>query len=155
MPTSIRTHEYLVEFKTKAVQLALTSGKSRCGVADELYVGLSTLCKWVKQHHRAPNAAEVISPVSGLSTQQTLEQEVRRLKRELEIVRLLAPEGSTFLILTMHLLAPDTSTFRAWGADGQDRFYSPPAFLPTHNGSPLSRSSRDHVAPNHLTSSLP
>ena len=48
---------------------------------------MSTLCEWVKHYHRTPNAAEVISPVSGLSMQQTLEQENRRLKRELEIVR--------------------------------------------------------------------
>ena len=41
--------------------------------------------------------------MTGLTTQQALEQENRRLKRELEIVRLLAPEGSTFLILTVHL----------------------------------------------------
>ena len=95
MPTKKRAQEYPADFKTQAVQLAITSGKSRRVVADELGIGMSTLCKWVAQHHRTPNAAEVISSVSGLSTQQTLEQEVRRLKRELEILRLLAPEGST------------------------------------------------------------
>ena len=79
-----------------SLQLAITTGKSRRVVADELGVGLSTLCKWVKQHHRTPNAAEVISSISGLTTQQALEQENRRLKRELEILRLLDPEGSTF-----------------------------------------------------------
>jgi transposase len=87
MPTKKRTSEYPAEFRTQAVQLALTSDKSRRVVADELGIGLSTLCKWVKQHHRTPNAAELISPISGLTTQQALEQENRRLKRELEIVR--------------------------------------------------------------------
>ena len=88
MPTKKCTHEYPAEFKTQAVQLAITSEKSRRVVADELGIGLSTLCKWVKQHHRTPNATEVmISPISGLTTQQALEQENRRLKRELEIVR--------------------------------------------------------------------
>ena len=79
-----------------SLQLAITSDKSRRVVADELGVGMSTLCKWVKQHHRTPNAAEVISSISGLTTQQALGQENRRLKRELEILRLLDPEGSTF-----------------------------------------------------------
>ncbi len=87
MPIKKRTQEYPADFRTQSVQLALTSGKSRRVVADELGVGLSTLCKWVKQHHRTPNAAQTISPLTGLTTQQSLEQEVRRLKRELEIVR--------------------------------------------------------------------
>ena len=87
MPTKKRTQQYPAEFRTQAVQLAITTGKSRRVVADELGVGLSTLCKWVKQHHRTPNALEVISPMTGLTTQQALEQENRRLKRELEIVR--------------------------------------------------------------------
>ena len=87
MPTSTRTHEYPADFRTQAVQLAISSGKSRRVVADELGVGMSTLSKWVRQHHRTPNALEVISPMTGLTTQQALEQENRRLKRELEIVR--------------------------------------------------------------------
>ena len=86
MPTSTPTHEYPADFRTQAVQLAISSGKSRRVVADELGVGMSTLSKWVRQHHRTPNALEVISPMTGLTTQQALEQENRRLKRELEIV---------------------------------------------------------------------
>ena len=87
MPTKKRTQQYPADFKTQAVQLAITSGKSRRVVADELGIGLSTLCKWVKQHHHTPNAAEVISPTTGLTTQQALEQENRRLKRENEVLR--------------------------------------------------------------------
>ncbi len=87
MPNKKRTQQYPAEFRTQAVQLTLTSGKFRRSVADELGVGLSTLCKWVKQHHRTPNAFEAISTISGLTTQQALEQENRRLKRELEILR--------------------------------------------------------------------
>ena len=113
MPTSTRTHEYPMEFKTQAVldpegstfliltmhlagriasglgslQLAITNGKSRRVVADELGVGMSTLCKWVKQRHHTPDAAQTISPVTGLTILQALEHEVRRLKRENEILR--------------------------------------------------------------------
>ena len=87
MPTKKLSQQYPIEFRTQAVQLAITSGKSRRVVADELGVGLSTLCKWVKQHHRTSNAVQTVSPISGLTTEQALEQENRRLKRELEIVR--------------------------------------------------------------------
>ena len=87
MPNKKRTHEYPADFRTQAVQLAISGGKSQRVVADELGVGLSTLCKWVKQHRRNPDAAQTISPLTGLTTQQALEQENRRLKRELEIVR--------------------------------------------------------------------
>ena len=48
---------------------------------------MSTLSKWVKHHHRTPDAAQTISPVTGLTTQQALEQENRRLKRENEVLR--------------------------------------------------------------------
>ena len=101
MPIKKRTQEYPADFKTQAVQLAITSGKSRRVVADELGVGMSTLSKWVKQHHRTSNAVQTISLISGLTTEQSLEQEVRRLNRENEVLR---------------LLAPDSSTFRAWRA---------------------------------------
>ena len=87
MPTKKHVQEYSAEFRTQAVQLAITSGKSRRVVADELGVGMSTLSKWVKQHHRSPDAAQTISPSTGLTTQQSLEQENRRLKRENEVLR--------------------------------------------------------------------
>ena len=87
MPIKKRTQEYPADFRTQAVQLALTSSKSRRILADELGVGMSTLSKWVKQHRRTPNAAQTISPISGLTTEQALEQEVRRLKRENEVLR--------------------------------------------------------------------
>lgn len=87
MQTKKRTQQYPAEFRTQAVQLAITSDRSRRVVADELGIGLSTLCKWVKQHRRTPNALEVISPITGLTTQQALEQENRRLKRENEVLR--------------------------------------------------------------------
>lgn len=87
MPTKKHVQEYSAEFRTQAVQLAITSGKSRRIVADELGIGMSTLSKWVKQYHRTPDAAQTSSPLTDLTTQQSLEQENRRLKRELEIVR--------------------------------------------------------------------
>jgi len=42
----------------------------------------------------------MISSISGFSTQQSLEQNNRRLKRENEVLRLLAHERGTFFPLT-------------------------------------------------------
>ena len=103
MPIKKHVQEYSAEFRIQAVQLDLTSGKPRQTVASELGVGFSTLTKWIRQQHSSSDATLLRSASSGITTQQTLEQEVRRLKRENEILRLLAPDSSTFLILTMHL----------------------------------------------------
>ncbi len=105
MPNQKRTHQFPPEFKTQAVQLALTSAKARRTVAQELGVGLSTLTKWIKQHHQSAHGAQPVSPVTGLTTHQALEPENRcflltrrhltgrsRLKRENEVLRLLDPE---------------------------------------------------------------
>jgi transposase len=86
MPTKKHVQEYPTEFKTQAVQLALTSGKSRQTVASELGVGFSTLTKWIRQQRNSSDATP-LSASNGITTQQALEQENRRLKRELEIVR--------------------------------------------------------------------
>ena len=87
MPTKKHVQEYSAEFRTQAVQLALTSDKSRRVVADELGVGMSTLSKWIRQQRSSPAAIPLRSATSGVTTQQALEQEVRRLKRENEVLR--------------------------------------------------------------------
>ena len=130
MPTKKHVQEYSAEFKTQAVQLAITSGKSRRVVANELGMGMSTLSKWVKQHHRNPNVVQTISPISGLTAQQTLEQENRRLKRELEIVR---QERVVSCPSNMYLLAADYSTLRACGADGRGRLKAATKFFAKEN----------------------
>jgi transposase-like protein len=58
MSNKKRTQQYPADFKTQAVQLAITSDKSRRVVADELGTGMSTLAKWVKQYHRTPNETQ-------------------------------------------------------------------------------------------------
>jgi transposase len=80
MPKEQRT--FTKEFKQEAVQLVQTSEKSMTQIAKDLGVADSTLSHWCKidaQH------GEQAFPGSGHQTPQ--EEEIRRLKRELEITR--------------------------------------------------------------------
>jgi len=80
MQKAIRT--YTKEFKLEAVQLVLSSGKSQAQIARDLGVADSTLCHWCKQMtEQGPN----VFPGSGHQTPQ--EEEIRHLKRELDVVR--------------------------------------------------------------------
>lgn len=77
MPKEQRT--FTKEFKQEAVRLAQTSGKSITQVARDLGIADSTLHHWWKQ--------QAEQALVGSGHQTPLEEEVRRLKRELEVVR--------------------------------------------------------------------
>lgn len=70
------------EFKLEAVRLVQTSGKSVMQVARELGIADSTLCHWRKQL-----GEKGVEAFPGSGHQSALEEENRRLKRELEITR--------------------------------------------------------------------
>ena len=73
---------YTPEFKREAVRLAQTSGKSIAQVARELGISDTSIHQWRKElTGHGPEAF----PGSGHQTAQ--EEEVRRLKRELEVVK--------------------------------------------------------------------
>jgi transposase len=73
---------YSAEFKGEAVQLAQTSGKSIAQVARELGISDTSIHQWRKE--LTEHGSEAF-PGSGHQTAQ--EEEVRRLKRELEVVK--------------------------------------------------------------------
>ena len=73
---------YSAEFKREAVRLAQTSGKPIAQVARELGISDTSIHQWRKELAAHGNEA---FPGSGHQTAQ--EEEVRRLKRELEIVK--------------------------------------------------------------------
>ncbi len=73
---------YTREFKLEAVQLVKSSGKPMSQVARELGISDSALSKWCKQVNEQ---GEQAFPGSG--HQMAQEEELRRLKRELEITR--------------------------------------------------------------------
>ena len=80
MPKEQRT--YTKEFKLEAARLVETSGKSMTQVARDLGIADSTLYHWCQQ---LAGQGDQAFPGSGHQTGQ--EEELRRLKRELEIVR--------------------------------------------------------------------
>ena len=73
---------YTKELKLEAVHLAQTSGKSQSQVARDLGIADSTLHHWCKEFAKAREKVFVGSgnPAAG-------EEEIRRLKRELEVTR--------------------------------------------------------------------
>ncbi len=70
------------EFKQEAVQLVKMSGKSMAQIARDLGIADSTLHHWCKLFSEH---GEQAFPGSGHQTQQ--EEDLRRLRRELEVTR--------------------------------------------------------------------
>jgi transposase len=70
---------YSKEFKTEAIRLSVESGKAVSEVARELGIDSGLLYSWRQQARRQHQL-----PVSD---QETPEQEVKRLRRELDLVK--------------------------------------------------------------------
>lgn len=66
------------EFRREAVRLALTSGRPRREIAEDLGIGLSTLTRWLSQERDVsePNDAPV-----------DLHAELKRLRRENAVLK--------------------------------------------------------------------
>ena len=66
------------EFRREAVRLALTSGRTRWEIAEDLRIGLSTLTRWLGQERDVREPSEV--PVD-------LHAELKRLRRENAVLK--------------------------------------------------------------------
>ncbi len=73
---------YTKEFKQQAVQLFETSGKSKTQISRDLGISDSALSKWCKDFGERGEEA-----FPGKGHQTAIEEENRKLKREIEIVR--------------------------------------------------------------------
>jgi transposase len=73
---------YSREFKMEALQLLETSGKSAAQIERELGIGDGCLCQW-----RRKLAADGGHAFPGHGRFTPEQQEIRKLKRELEIAR--------------------------------------------------------------------
>ncbi len=73
---------YTKEFKQEAVKLVETSSKTKSEIARDLGISDSALSKWCKEF---ANHGEEAFPGKGQQT--SLEEEVKQLKRENEILR--------------------------------------------------------------------
>lgn len=74
------TSRYSEEFRYEAVRLVLESKSSAAQVARDLGVNVWTLRDWVKAHRKTNESVSSRRP-------ETLEEENRRLKRELAVVK--------------------------------------------------------------------
>jgi transposase len=82
-----RGQTYTKEFKDSAIQLALNSEKSVLRIAKELGMHEKTLYSWLTAHRKSHNL-EVIAPAKKRSSLETLEEENRRLRKELKDVKI-------------------------------------------------------------------
>jgi len=73
---------YTKEFKQQAVQLFESSGKSKTQIARDLGISDSALSKWCKEFGERGEEA-----FPGKGHQTAVEEENRRLRREIEILR--------------------------------------------------------------------
>ena len=73
---------YSKEFKQQAVTLFKTSGKAKSHIARDLGISDSALNKWCKEFEEQGQEA-----FPGKGHQTTIEEEMRKLKRENEILR--------------------------------------------------------------------
>ncbi len=73
-----RGNRFTTEFKREAVRLALTSGRPRTEIAEDLGIGLSSLTRWVGQYRTEEAPPEIADDV---------ECELRRLRKENAVLR--------------------------------------------------------------------
>lgn len=74
---------YTKEFKVEAVKLAETSGKSKSQIAQDLGISDSSLSRWCQEY-----GAHGEQAFPGSGHQLPEQEEIRQLKRELEVVRM-------------------------------------------------------------------
>ncbi len=73
---------YTKEFKQQAVQLFEASGKTKTQIARDLGISDSSLSKWCKEFIEQGEEA-----FPGKGHQTTIEEENKRLRREVEVLR--------------------------------------------------------------------
>ena len=71
------------EFRREAVRLALTSGRTRREIAEDLGIGLSTLTRWLTQERDVGEPSE--APVDVHAELKRLRRENAVLKQERDI----------------------------------------------------------------------
>lgn len=73
------------KFRREAVRLALTSGRTRREIAEELGIGLSTLTRWLSREREVHEPSE--APLDLHAELKRLRRENAVLKQERDILR--------------------------------------------------------------------
>ncbi|WP_162449208.1 transposase [Phytoactinopolyspora mesophila] len=79
--------KFTPEYKAEAVELVISSGRSIAHTANGLGIGSETLRNWVKMAKKRGEFEEKPLDVSERARLKELEEEVRRLKLEREILK--------------------------------------------------------------------
>ena len=79
------------EFRREAVRLALTIGRTRREIAEDLGIGLSTLTRWLSQEREIGEPSE--APVDFHAELKRLRRENAVLKQERDILKKLRPSS--------------------------------------------------------------
>ncbi|PLY04680.1 MAG: hypothetical protein C0625_15930 [Arcobacter sp.] len=84
----MRNSKYTKEFKDSTIQLVMNGDKSAYQIAQDLDINDKTLYSWLREYKKAHNIhTDDRRTTQKTSSKETLEEENRRLRKELAIVK--------------------------------------------------------------------
>jgi len=84
----MKNSKYTKEFKDSTIQLVMNSDKSAYQIAQDLDVNDKTLYSWIRAYKKANNIhTDDRRTTQKTSSKETLEEENKRLRKELSIVK--------------------------------------------------------------------
>lgn len=84
----MRNSKYTKEFKDSTIQLVINSDKSAMQIAKDLDINDKTLYSWLREYKKVNNIdTDDRRTIQKTSTKETLEEENKRLRKELAIVK--------------------------------------------------------------------
>jgi transposase len=84
----MKNSKYSKEFKDSTIQLVMNSNKSAYQIAQDLDINDKTLYSWLREYKRVHNIqTDDRRTTQKASSKETLEEENKRLRKELAIVK--------------------------------------------------------------------
>ena len=84
----MKLKKYTKEFKDSTIQLLINSNKSAYQIAQDLDINDKTLYSWMKAYKKVNNIhSDERRTTQKTSSRETLEEENKRLRKELAIVK--------------------------------------------------------------------
>jgi len=84
----MKNSKYTKEFKDSTIQLVINSDKSTYQIAQDLDINDKTLYSWIREYKKAHNIhTDDRRTIQKTSSKETLEEENKRLRKELAIVK--------------------------------------------------------------------
>ena len=84
----MKNSKYTKEFKDSTIQLVINSDKSAMQIAKDLDINDKTLYSWLREYKKVNNIdTDDRRTIQKISTKETLEEENKRLRKELAIVK--------------------------------------------------------------------